>query len=383
MKIDSASFALQATHSSVVREQSQESLRMWRGPQRPDFEATTTRSEQPAAVHGGRSLISISQAARASLSIEIAAMTGTAAQSATAPPSAGQISSEAKAIAESADAVANDPFLFMLRSMIETMTGQTIKTFSADDLSRGAPPPRLRDPATSARSTATQPASAGFGLEYDYHAVREEIETTDFSAEGVINTANGQQISFKLELQMSRSYREETSVSLRAGDAVRKDPIVLNFNGNAAQLSDQRFRFDLEGDGKAENIAMLASGSGYLALDRNNNGRIDNGRELFGPATNSGFGELSALDSDGNGWIDENDAVFEQLKVWIPAADEQRGELSSLKERGVGAISLANVASPFELRDTGNRSLGAIKSGGVFLFEDGRPGSIQEIDLTL
>jgi hypothetical protein len=103
---------------------------------------------------------------------------------------------------------------------------------------------------------------------------------------------------------------------------------------------------------------------------------------LFGPATDSGFAELAKLDDDGNGWIDENDAAFSALRIWSPTATGD-GELETLALRQVGAIALGNVASAFELRGAGNSDLGAIKASSVFLTEDGRVGSIQEIDLTV
>jgi hypothetical protein len=165
---------------------------------------------------------------------------------------------------------------------------------------------------------------------------------------------------------------------------VRKDPLVVNFAGTAAQLagqSNQRFSFDLNGDGKAENLPMFASGSGYLALDLNNNGRIDSGKELFGPQSGNGFAELALLDSDGNGWIDENDKDFNRLGVWTPAA-EGSGTLQSLTDLGIGALSLAHVATPFALRGNDNNDLGVVKASGLYLTESGQAGSIQEVDLT-
>jgi hypothetical protein len=181
---------------------------------------------------------------------------------------------------------------------------------------------------------------------------------------------------------MTRSFREETNVSVRAGDARRKDPLVINFDGNAAQLTDQRFRFDLDADGSKEELAMLASGSGYLALDKNDNGMIDSGTELFGPATGSGFAELAKYDQDGNGWIDENDAVYSRLRIWAPDL-KNAGSLATLQERQVGALFLGDVATPFELRNGQNQDLGAVRSTGVYLTESGQAGTLQEIDLTV
>jgi hypothetical protein len=181
---------------------------------------------------------------------------------------------------------------------------------------------------------------------------------------------------------MTRHFRTETSVSVRAGDARRTDPLVINFNGTTAQLSSQRFRFDLDADGRAEDVPLLAGGSGYLALDLNGNGRVDSGAELFGPASGSGFAELAAHDDDGNGWIDENDAVFERLQVWTPAVSGA-GTLAGLAARGVGALYLAHAATPFELRGGDNADLGAVRDSSIYLTEVGAAGTLQEIDLTV
>jgi len=366
VKIASSNLFLSTEHTAVARREQSETLRAWTGPTRPDFEGSRVANDRrllpPAAV------MRISDAARA------------LASSPPPPAATTQCSGEAEAIEAAADAVENDPFLQLVRSMVEMLTGKTIKVFSAQAFSRNI---EVRATEVSQAAAAANPnAPAGYGVEYDFHSVYEESETTRFSAEGVIRTADGAEISFKLDLSMTRQYREETNVSLRAGDAVRKDPLVLNFGGTAAQLSDQRFRFDLNNDGRTEELPLFSSGSGYLALDINGNGRIDSGAELFGPATNSGFAELAAHDQDGNGWIDESDRVFDRLRVWTPAT-EDGGTLAGLRQMNVGAIALAQVATPFELRGSGNSDLGGIRSSGVWLDESGHAGSLQEIDLTV
>ena len=373
MKIDSASYALISSHLATSSDESTESLRAWIG-NRP------SGSESRAGATA--SAVSLSSAARASLAADLrAAMaalpTPQSMQPAQVPETAG--------IAEATDAADSDPMLRLIKLMVEMLAGHSFRLFSAQKLQRLDPPPSIAGPKAAAPAAAQQAAPArpaGFGIEYDYHAVHQESEQTRVSAEGSIKTADGREISFKLDLSMTRSLREETSLSLRAGDAVRKDPLVLNFDGTAAQLSDRRFAFDLNSDGTPDNLALLASGSGYLAIDRNGNGRIDSGSELFGPATNSGFGELSALDSDHNGWIDENDAAFKALRIWTPDAKGD-GTLQTLAERKVGAIALGNVASPFELRGAGNSNLGAIAGSGLFLAEDGKVGTVQEINLSV
>lgn len=368
MKIDSATYALNSSHLATRRDEVQESLRMWIGKRRPDFEAD-------AAARSGN--VSLSAAARAAFAESLR-------PPASVPPPpqspAPLATADSAPVADVDDAVANDPFLRLIISMVEMLTGRQIRVFSVQDMQAASAAPAVADPHAAAQPAASA-GPAGFGIEYDYHAVHEEYEQTRFSAQGVVRTADGREISFELDLSMTRSYREETTVRVRAGDAIRKDPLVLNFDGAAAQLSDRRFAFDLDGDGATENIALLTGGSGYLAFDRNDNGRIDSGSELFGPATGSGFGELATLDDDDNGWIDENDDAFARLAVWTPDADGE-GTLDSLAGRKVGAIALGSVASPFRLRGAGNSDLGAIAASGLFLGEDGRVGSVQEIDLT-
>ena len=136
---------------------------------------------------------------------------------------------------------------------------------------------------------------------------------------------------------MTRVYVEQTDISLRLGDAVKqkKDPLVINFNGSAAQLTSTKFSFDIDTDGTTENISFAAPGSGFLALDKNHDGKINDGSELFGPASGNGFKELAAYDQDGNQWIDENDAVFSRLKVWSKDGEgKDRTRHASGKWRG-------------------------------------------------
>lgn len=365
MKIAASDLALQSNHHARTRQESSESLRAWRG-QRPDFEGR----------QGGTALISA--AGRQALAANPPPPPRAAPP---APTSAG--CGEAQAIESACSAAENDPFIVLIKRMLELLTGEEVRTIDLDDLAANIR--QVEAPSQTAGRAATSSGQAGWGVEYDYHAIREEFEQTTFSAEGTIRTADGQEIVFKLDLEMTRHFREETSVSLRAGDAVRKDPLVVNFGGTAAQLAgqpEQRFRFDLDGDGKMENLPLFASGSGYLALDLDGNGRIDSGRELFGPGTGNGFKELARLDADGNGWIDENDSSFAKLRVWTPAS-EGAGTLRSLADLNIGALGLAHVATPFALRGGDNVDLGAVKASGVYLTEAGQSGSLQEIDLTV
>ena len=298
-------------------------------------------------------------------------------------------SGETAAIQKSIDETENDPKLRLIRSLVAMLTGKEIKslTASAQKLEASAVAVQTASAPTTvnAQATPTQAASPSSAtvVEYSRRESYSESEQTSFSAAGVINTADGKQIAFSLSLSMSRSYHEESSTTVTIGDTRQlQDPLVLNFDGEAAQLTDQRFAFDLDSDGDKESINFVAGGSGFLALDRNGDGQINDGSELFGAKSGNGFGELAALDDDHNGWIDENDAAFTQLKVWTKDGNGN-DQLSTLKDANVGAIGLNHVATSFDIKDANNELQGRIRSSGVFLQEDGQVGSVQQIDLTI
>ena len=158
------------------------------------------------------------------------------------------------------------------------------------------------------------------------------------------------------------------------------DPLVINYDGHGTGLTAWKFAFDLDSDGNKEQLSILQPGNGFLALDENNDGIINNGNEMFGPRSGNGFHDLAAYDEDGNHWIDENDSVFNRLQIW--SLDESGGStLFSLGQKGIGAIYLGHAEPPFQLKDNQNQLLGQVSSSGIYLQEQGNVGIIQQLDL--
>jgi len=211
-----------------------------------------------------------------------------------------------------------------------------------------------------------------------------EEESVQFASTGQVSTEDGRVIDFSLDLSLERSFlsrREQESIVQRWQERVNlTDPLVISLEGKIPQLSDATFEFDLNSDGKMENISFVNPGSGFLAFDKNSDSKINNGSELFGPGSGNGFEELAAFDEDHNMWIDENDSVFSKLSVWTKG---ENGEdlLVSLKDSGIGAIALANADTMFNMTEFDNSVKGQLKSSGMFLFENGDVGSVHQIDL--
>ena len=215
----------------------------------------------------------------------------------------------------------------------------------------------------------------------EQHLFKEQ-ERMKMDAQGTIMTEDGREISFMLELEMERNFELEESLEQHQHTRRLLDPLVINLDGGTAGLTSSSFTFDLDANGDAEEISFVTQGSGFLALDINEDGQINDGSELFGTQGTDGFAHLARYDDDGNKWIDESDEIFSDLKVWT--RDEQgNDQLLSLKDAGVGAIYLGSTASKFDLTDSENNLLGQVKRSGMFLMENGQAASIQELDLAV
>jgi hypothetical protein len=207
-----------------------------------------------------------------------------------------------------------------------------------------------------------------------------ESETTTFSTTGTVRTADGREIEFDLNIYMSREFKAVYEETFIQAASVFTDPLVINLDGFIAELSDQNFFFDIDSDGIMDNIAMLSNRSGYLAWDKNGDGTVNCGNELFGTASGNGFADLSVHDLDKNGWIDESDEIWKHLLIWIMEADGS-SNLYTLAEKGLGAIYLGNVDTQFALTNAVNETKGMIRSSGLFLYESGAVGSVQQVDV--
>ena len=209
-----------------------------------------------------------------------------------------------------------------------------------------------------------------------------ESETTCFETTGTAITAEGKKLSFNISLEMSRSFVEMAEEKIDFGQPRLCDPLVINLNTTVASVSDQKFFFDINANEEKEEISILGKDSGYLALDQNADGIINDGSELFGTKSGNGFKDLMSHDEDGNGWIDEADSIFQKLKIWI--MDELgNSTLIDLKEAGVGAIYLGYEDTTFSLKNETHETNAIIQKTGFFLYEDGTSGTIQQLDLAI
>lgn len=170
-------------------------------------------------------------------------------------------------------------------------------------------------------------------------------------------------------------------------------PLVLDTGDNGFKLTDldNGVDFDLNTDGIPERVSWTTADSddGWLVLDRNGNGTIDNGSELFGnftsaypnqrqPIASHGFDALKSVEGAGytpnlpDGWINPSDSIFSQLRVWIDANHNGLSEPAELHTpASLGLLGISTKAQETRRRDAfGN--LFKLRAPSLWRGENGR-----------
>ena len=123
------------------------------------------------------------------------------------------------------------------------------------------------------------------------------------------------------------------------------DPLIFDLNGDGITLScaEEGVMFDMDNDGIPDKTAWIGSDDGYLVLDADGNGIIDNQSELFGTHNLGAFDELALHDSNDDGVIDDKDDDYGSLQIWQDLNQDgisQANELHGLDTHGIHEIEL-------------------------------------------
>ncbi|BBP45041.1 hypothetical protein THMIRHAS_04140 [Thiosulfatimonas sediminis] len=273
-----------------------------------------------------------------------------------------------------------------IEAMMERLTGKpyTLEVYGyhrGDDQSQVTPFNQSAFKAENPTVLSESPPT-GNGQRLSMSHYFSETESVRFEAMGNVKTADGRLIDFSLAMTQSRTFSTQSELLLEKG-VIPKDPLVVNFGGQPAELSLHQIALDINDNLEMKQINVMKPGSGFLALDKNQDGQISKGSELFGPQSGNGFQDLAHYDLDQNGWIDENDPVFAELRIYHQAENGMM-QLNGLMELNIGAISLHNISTEFSHKNAQNELQAQTRSSSVFLYEDsGQAGTVQQIDLIL
>jgi hypothetical protein len=170
-----------------------------------------------------------------------------------------------------------------------------------------------------------------------------------------------------------------------------RDPIILDLDGDGLETVGlaSNVYFDFDGDGVLTKTGWAGANDALLVWDRNGNGRIDTGAELFGDFTvlpngtlaPNGFAALAVLDANGDGVIDASDPAFAELKLWRDTSQDGKtgtGELISLADAGIVSLNLVHTLKNQTLAN-GN----TLAREGTFTRADGSSSGMGEFRLAI
>lgn len=164
-------------------------------------------------------------------------------------------------------------------------------------------------------------------------------------------------------------------------------PIAIDLDGDGVELierHDSSVRFDVEGSGTSVRTGWVAADDGFLALDRDGDGRIGNGREISFvedlPGAQSDLEGLAAFDSNADGFFDANDARYSEFVIWQDGNQNGRsdeGELRTLNAVGIQAINLTR-----QLTGTATTpGMNIVVATSDYVMHDGRRGRVGDVML--
>jgi Ca2+-binding RTX toxin-like protein len=165
-------------------------------------------------------------------------------------------------------------------------------------------------------------------------------------------------------------------------------PIILDLNGDGVQTisaSRSHARFDMNGDGQADDTSWISRKDGFLFLDRDHNGTLTNIGEMSFvgdlPDARTDLDGLKAFDSNGDGLLSADDAMFSEFRVWRDGNGDGRvgrGEVLSLTDIGLASISLDGTAH----NSTVNAGDVAVVNTGTWTRTDGATLGLADAAMT-
>ena len=222
-----------------------------------------------------------------------------------------------------------------------------------------------------------------------------EQQQLNFTMQGEFILDN-QTVNLSYQLNLSASYSSMSKIETTA--AALKDPLVIQFGTRSIGHITDYAQLDINSDSKQDDLPIFSGDVGYLVFDKNQNNRVDDGRELFGPRTNNGFDELAQLDSNNNGFFDSQDENYSQVYIWQPqhsennsntgsSSESNKQNLVSLSQAGIKAISLNAIATQFNFRDQRQENNGEIsaqlKQTSFAITDNNQTVGVHQIDVRL
>lgn len=284
----------------------------------------------------------------------------------------GQIGGEQKAdLARDIKEAINSSLVHQLFSALSRSETSLFKNYKSD----------IDDLSSPVNDTPSTMFSRPSGMRKSSFPLIDFSASASFSIDVSFSQTISSDVSFSfnqnnVEISASLSTTQSLSlnVELEAVQQEQSDPLILDLDRNGFSFSspDKRQLFDIDADGQLESISRLNGQDAFLAIDRNQNGQIDNGLELFGDAGGAadGFADLRRFDLNDDLVIDAHDRIYDQLLL-LSFKDNGEQQLTSLSDQKIKSISLASKQENVDY-DNANQ----LVSSSTFEKFDGEKGMV-------
>jgi antitoxin component HigA of HigAB toxin-antitoxin module len=203
-----------------------------------------------------------------------------------------------------------------------------------------------------------------------------EQQKLDYQMQGTFKLDN-RIINLDYRLSLSSEYSSITKLETTA--AALKDPLIIQFGARGLGSITDFTPLDINNDQQLDALPIFSGDVGYLFFDKNNNKQVDNGSELFGPKTGSGFNELAKLDSNNNGFFDQQDDNYQNIYIWQP----QKQAMTSLSAAGISAIYLDAINTPFNFRDQSGEISAQLRQTSFAIGENNQAYGVHQVDVRI
>lgn len=240
-----------------------------------------------------------------------------------------------------------DPKALLIKTIIAAFIEKTVQNLRAKEIA--GVNKDITNPATPLSDQARENIQLiGPNLSLDAHYLYAEMETFSFTLNGVVKTADGQEISFELELNIEETLLLEKDFSIRTGDGDSAEPTMVNFSGTAAQLTNFSFEFEFEShDTNGQSFRRPAWGHVRFGADL---------KQLYNTFS----------------------SVMRKMKQAV------LGSLADSHEKTPGeSMGLKGVQLPFQVNNFQLDMETIMMKSSIYTYNDGNAGSIQRINLAL
>lgn len=258
----------------------------------------------------------------------------------------------------------------IIHRMVKSITGQDLQFLTPQALQDQADQVTVQAPVQAPAS----PADNDNGLVYQQSTAYFESQVITFSAQGTINTKDGQSVDFSVSLSMSHILYRETNLSLGGSDATNGSPLTVNFEGNATELTTTHFEFAFDSNGSQDQVDTVK-------FSNDTPDAAPKPADTESTATGQSTDSIEKPVGNDSQLIGMAKLLYQQLRIWQRHADGSQ-QLLALGEKNLGALYLGHLTAPLQQTADSGSALAEAADANTNSPQNNQTDAAQQINFT-